>query len=411
MSDLYDVEVFLALKDFIKTSCCILQECIRKGEQPKYAIKRKVVLSESGLSVPEEIVPSYDSLIFKIWDKLNNLEESNRVAQKRLKSKVFPRPVISRADGKQLADEDYIHSFKHSSVQFLFKYINQNMDVSFNEGLFDKLYKEYEYYEVTKKVKFSVICPLFNLEMDFDELKIEEDFIIRKITNEEFKICFENIVSSITTAGLFPIARYVLSTTYESDDYIEIKDRLIEKFYNIITALRLYGEGDLKYEKIHQIPISWVQMYSPYIGETKTITWHGQKYILNNENFDSFISLYNKYKESKNLKRLQIALSRFNFSYDRNRDEDKIIDLIVGFESLIVEEKERPWDRGAYVGTACSMLIGKTYEERKDIKKFLQDAFTIRNKIVHGSNYDKKKLRKIIPYLEKLLKKSLILLL
>ena len=79
---------------------------------------------------------------------------------------------------------------------------------------------------------------------------------------------------------------------------------------------------------------------------------------------------------------MEIAISRFNFIYDRTRNVDKIIDIIVGFESLFVEGKERPNDRGAFVGTACSMLIGESYEDRKIVKKILKNGFNIRNKIV-----------------------------
>jgi len=412
MSDLFDVEISLALKDFIKASCSILQEYDRKGEHPRYVTKEKVVLHEKGMSIEDVQIPSYVSLIFKVRDKLENLDEINRVVEKRLQNTVFPRPSLLRDNGKPLTDDDYVYSLKWGSIQFLFRYLDENRGVAFNESLFDKLYKEYEYYEVTKIVKFNVICPLFNFEMNTDEFKIEENYIIRKITNEEFQqIYLDDVFDSRPPFIMIHAVRFVISTTYESDEPETIKDKIIEKIDTIITTLRLYGEGDLNHGVIRQIPISWTSGYNPLIGNKRSVIWRGRTYVLNIEEFGSFSAFYSKFKESKNIKRLQIALSRFNFSYDRNRDEDKIIDLIVGFESLIVEEKERPWDRGAYVGTACSMLIGKTYDERKDIKKFLQDAFNIRNRIVHGSNYDKKKLKKIIPDLESLLRKSLILLL
>ncbi|MFC1802893.1 hypothetical protein ACFL0D_02880 [Thermoproteota archaeon] len=370
MSELYDIQIYSALKSFIEKACNIMENSIRKGESPRHQIKKKVEFSESGMSVRDLIIPSYDFVIFKNYDEFENLDEMTEVVEKRLQSKIFPRPSFSQRDGKPLVDADYIPSLKWSAIQFLFSYIEKNESVEFNESLFNKLYKEYEYYSITKKVKFNVICNLFNFKSDFDEFKIEDNLFIRKITTEEYEsLYYADVFESRPPFTFTSNIRFVINTTYESDEPDKYEEKIKEKFYNIISALRLYKEGNLQYNVIRKFPISWTMGYTPFIGRKRPVIEYGKTYVLNSAESDSFLSFYNKYKESKNLKHLQISLSRLNFTYDRNRNEDKIIDILIGFESLFIEEKERPSDRGTFVGTACSMLIGKTYEDRKKIKK------------------------------------------
>lgn len=404
MSNYYDDAIFIALKKFIRKACFILDTYLKNGEETGTRIKKKVQLSDTGLSVSEEFEPTFISLIFKHSDEIQEQEEINAFVEARLASELFPRPNIVRDDGKPLVDDDYVYSIKWDGVQFLFKYVEENNSVQFNETLFDSMYQSYEYYSVTKKTTFSVVCPLFNFTADVDGIQLN-DIMIRKITENEYEqLYLDDIFGSRPDLGMGIGHRFVISTTYEGDNDKENENDIYNKILSIITILRLFNQGNLLYGTIRKLPLSWVSMYSPIIGDSRFPQRRGKLYYLNNEEIDPLLSFIKEYDSSPEKTHLDIAISRLNFTYDRTRNEDKIIDLIVGFESLFIEGKERPNDRGSYVGTACSMLIGNNHKERKKIKTLLKDAFTIRNKIVHGSKYKKDELNQIIPNLEELLR-------
>ena len=83
----------------------------------------------------------------------------------------------------------------------------------------------------------------------------------------------------------------------------------------------------------------------------------------------------------------RVACERFNRSCEERRNDDKIIDLAIAFESLFTDKETRLTQMGKFVGLGCSMLIGKNAEERKEIKKFLEQAFSLRNDVIHGNNF------------------------
>ncbi len=82
----------------------------------------------------------------------------------------------------------------------------------------------------------------------------------------------------------------------------------------------------------------------------------------------------------------RVACERLSRSYEERRIDDKIIDLTIGFEALFTDYKTPKLEfMGKFVGLGCSMLLGKDNEERQFVAAFLEKAFDIRNKIVHGN--------------------------
>lgn len=84
-------------------------------------------------------------------------------------------------------------------------------------------------------------------------------------------------------------------------------------------------------------------------------------------------------------KSVGLAIRRLGHAYERRLNEDKVIDCMIGFESLFLRGKGTPTRAGQLIGLGCSILIGKNDKEREEISDFLERAYKIRNKIVHGS--------------------------
>jgi len=110
---------------------------------------------------------------------------------------------------------------------------------------------------------------------------------------------------------------------------------------------------------------------------------------------------------------LRIACTRFGRSYLDRFDEDKLIDLCIGFEALFLkgEYQKSELGMGQVVGIACSMLIGKDNAERTDIQINIESGFRLRNKVVHGQEIDvnrQKSIEEILSDFENNLRRSIL---
>lgn len=105
----------------------------------------------------------------------------------------------------------------------------------------------------------------------------------------------------------------------------------------------------------------------------------------------------------------RIACTRFGRSYLDRFDEDKLVDLCIAFEALFLEGEYKKSDigMGQVIGLACSMLLGKTTDERNKIKKLIALAFSRRNDVVHGKDFNFDQIYNIIPDFEDYLRKSI----
>ena len=84
-----------------------------------------------------------------------------------------------------------------------------------------------------------------------------------------------------------------------------------------------------------------------------------------------------------------LAVRRFNLAYGRHNPEDKLIDIMIALEALFLKGEADGAPSGIIIAIACSTLIGKNQYDRKKIKDTLMKAYKLRNKIVHGSEFER----------------------
>lgn len=77
----------------------------------------------------------------------------------------------------------------------------------------------------------------------------------------------------------------------------------------------------------------------------------------------------------------QVAIRRFHQSFDRDLPEDRAIDLLIAFESLLNEGGEAI---GYKIALRASHILGGVPLEKIEKYKFLKDAYNKRSHIVHG---------------------------
>ena len=83
---------------------------------------------------------------------------------------------------------------------------------------------------------------------------------------------------------------------------------------------------------------------------------------------------------------LEAAVRRFNYAYERQKYEDKIVDHMISFESLFLTNEK---NLGLNLSLRAAVLLAKEDDKREKIYRSLRNAYRIRNKVVHGAKREK----------------------
>ena len=181
----------------------------------------------------------------------------------------------------------------------------------------------------------------------------------------------------------------------------ETDDLMVEKIIqNFILATRIHKAVPITCKFFWSIEDSKIKSLGGFDGgfyqnggfpkppavTSKAIS-HFQLFV---EDIDVITQLFEKIQNVDFAKRrsFQIACERFTGPFEESNDDEILIDYCIAFEALFFKGERSPQNAGQYIGLGCSMLLGKNDQERDEIHKFIMKAYEIRNKIVHGSEFN-----------------------
>jgi len=306
---------------------------------------------------------------------------------------------ITDKNGKIVEDVEIYKKFLGYEIigTFLMRYVETMDGFDYDENTFNNLYTELEEYIYTEGREIIAIAPLLNFELKGIERIDLGDFIIRRITKDEFKMLLGK--GALGERHLL----YPHGGIFKTIWCIELKVKFPSKrkqeditphIERIITALRVFMKGSIYYSAILKYPKVWRTYWnvSSHGGEKV----YGSRYELTDEDVENLKAFWNKFKsfKHKKLSFLDVAIRRFNFSYERRLPEDKLIDYITAFEALYLKGARE--ELGYRLALRCAYFLGKDKEERKRIFEILKGAYDVRSKIVHGGQIQSKSLNKII---------------
>ena len=218
-------------------------------------------------------------------------------------------------------------------------------------------------------------------------IELLEGIIIRRISKEDIKLLQPR--QYFTPSFKLPPGMFILEKIISTDD----KFKTSKKMFDIIFALRLLREGYVSGSDVIYFIETEKGNYR-YSGSAFSKSPRKQEhkgtYPMYFEDFSPLKDLIYRIQQAKIEKRkhFQLAIKRFNRSFETTDIGDKLIDLIIAFEILFLKGKNVRAPTGVVIGVGCSMLLGENNKEREDINEVLVKAYSIRNKIVHGGEYN-----------------------
>ena len=377
------------LKNSTSSAFRILKKFSEKRTVLPSTLKEKTIFRRNGLRSTHFIkVPNLHRFIHQNDKTILNLSEYKSLIGYINKDKRFI--LLRKIDENQAQHIPHIAFFS-----FLSQLVEKTGSFKFSSQAFDKLYEEYEHYLYLDAIIYQCFCLLINFQSDIERIKLNNGLIIKKISNNERR----KILKMRTTRELDLLqVKWIIQFRVS----IKRKERFTyipasENFDNLITALRLFKDGVVGYNNIYAFTLaSWDKSMRANLVERK---FSGKKYILSKSEVHEFKKWWKEFTKFKSLmkrKEIEIAIRRFNYAYERVSLEDKLIDYIIAFESLLLTGEQEKKFRFALSGAFLLGKEKKVLKERnrymKEVKEYLSEAYKLRSNIVHGSKKLKKKI-------------------
>jgi len=260
-------------------------------------------------------------------------------------------------------------------------------DYTFSSDIFDSVYLKFEQYIFSTEPFRSVwLIDIRNLHLAVDKIQLDRGVILRQTTHEE-KVKALNVpfFSPFTTAP------YTYLEIHETADRFTQPDQqeATKTAQAVVLALRLIKPNPLGiYSYVWDVPeqpfrlLRGMRMGSALLHSA----FSGEKYILTEEDATAFPTLLRRAKRACRDTELATVITRFDDSYLRTKQEDKLIDYWVALEALFFSliPKEYVSSMGDTVASNIAYYIGETESERRSIFASIIASHKVRGYLVHG---------------------------
>jgi len=398
-------ELYVKVRDLVMKVFLLLDEKMKRGEKFFSTTVEEISVEEDGRILLAPLgyrnyytKPDFAEFIFRYRDEITRLPEWTSVLECMSRDVIIDKHLkhqIRSPFGMLLMDEFHL---LHGIIWML---VDEKRPFHFNPDIFNSAYSKIESIFYSEIVTRRSICLLLGFDSEVEEIDLGDGLKIRKTSKDEIVELWRESNSFRALVEFFPEislrgtpVKYVLELSIEAPKIADNEKYEVEPadttFEKVVSALRLFKGGWLDYPFIRERVTSTFPSGSHYTmgmkgrGIPSEIPL-GISYRLSKKETEEFKEFYKRIDQKIDCSK--IPLKRFNETYKRVNLEDKLIDYMIAFEALFLRgTKITP--TGHTIGIASSLIIGKNDDEREEIKDFLIKAYSIRNDIVHGSEYE-----------------------
>lgn len=381
-----------ALKDYCKSAFGIIANHFSSpGGLP--LIVRPTFKMDSANSYSEATTLEID------WFELHNIIEGKlqgKNALVHLLQTVESDPQIAKHFNTLVGTSESSQAFNSSMFlrATVLQIYHQQQSPNLNESVFHKIYEQVENFFYGLTFTFRCFAPIENFQMEVERIDFDPRFSISRFPEKDK----EQILASSAQFGYHQ--RDIIFNENVFEAIVEVPKVVGSfnkahsgpgpyglargKFEDCCEALRLFKRGAIGFNDIWSENVSW----SFSTGSSRSsalVRFRGPTYTLTSNEVGSFKDFWHAYQRAKKVgqSRIDLALRRFNFGYERVRPEDKLIDYMIGLEALLLEADERQ-ELNYRLSLRGAVLLGTTPEERRKTHQELDTAYKERSRIVHG---------------------------
>jgi hypothetical protein len=301
--------------------------------------------------------------------------------------------------GKSLGTEAGRSVLKADSfvLMIMSKYYQNNLDL--NEKTFEEYLKEVDVFLFSDTIVRSCWRLILNFEFTGNEIIFSDSLSIRELTPIEL------VKGQLTLGGLDNLNYRFAKENYSRfiiEKKISYKKLVVDdgkvfsggpepdwnmikkEFSDVLKALRVFKHSDVRFNNILHSNFKTFYPSGPTKSTLETIpARQSLEYLLiEPEEVEDLLQYHTGLKDNET--EFKVPLSRLSYSTDRYELEDRLIDLIIGLESLYKSSGSM------HLGLRCALTLEKDKQKAKELYLFIDQMRELRNKIVHGSSLPKK---------------------
>lgn len=273
---------------------------------------------------------------------------------------------------------------------------------------FSRSYARLEEFFYSDRVRMRALAPLQRFSMDLSEVGLGDQLrIIQLPVSERERSMSEAMRTHLAGWPQLPgsetcaleLLWEVRKHVRDADDAMDISENLDptrELFDQTLSALRLLRAGAVgcQYRVFEALSFTGFGRFGLRTTQSSPL---GSTYRLSAEEVPSLRSLWNHLAERSGSAsgRLGTAIARFNSTYDRVRPEDRIIDLTIALEALLMTDNDQQ-ELSYRLALRGAALLGDAPDQRERLFRDLKNLYHVRSRLAHGCSLAKA-TRKRVP--------------
>jgi len=292
------------------------------------------------------------------------------------------------------------------------RYIHTTKLKEFDESLFLPIYREWEAAAFEEKVVFDILVPVVMVTCDFDTLEIAQNVAIERMGEGVQLARNRRSRSAISTnecvAGAATHALVLRNWTIDNGPRFSRSIMLsnVENFRNVVAtvdrffaALRAVSGVQTGYCQLVIRPDGWgdswlahlpdvhVMVLREYPDHFENCRWLRKPPMLSTATCQAVGTLYDSIDGLKKNQML-VAARRLNLAFLRSSEQDSILDVAIGLETLLVPDGgqgEITHKLAIRLGAICKMQKFENHEP-SDVFDICKKIYAFRSSVAHGSD-------------------------
>jgi len=407
-TDYKDTELYLKIQSFIRKGFSIIKNDLDRFYDIRNGILTNHQNNHFYFSILSSTKPKFSYLTERYRSQLENLSEyaicDEFMKKHESVSKFINNKVGTECDFGVRWSSYYLFSFLEKMAEIYFiTNITKRSIMKENEFFknFDRIYLQYEYVFLNRIMPTKNIIPLHHFIFNTDEMKLDNNLKLKKISHMDLRLIFDISTSlRLETFDIgespYVIEEMTLESVINSKGETKKKTLKVSEIYSLITLLRLFKKGRISYSYIFPIkntdfPFNLCKpsLDNPYVDSTKK-----DNYILEDTEVPKFLDFWKEHRNvllkinSAKTKwgNIQLALDRFNSSYNRASNKDRFIDLSIAIEALFSRGGGEDIEGSLThkYSLRVSRFLGTKLSNYRKYYKNMQELYRLRSKIVHG---------------------------
>jgi hypothetical protein len=286
------------------------------------------------------------------------------------------------------SDRGYIF---HSALGHLWR---RHGTFELGETAVDDLVNEFEAFVDKPAIRLLFRSQLHNLTMPGDSINLPQGLRIRRMSDDEVS----SFHGAMGTLGMWPGAPRLHEFCIEGEteepkvfgNPIGVEQPAIVRVKALldkaILCLRTFKEGHVGYDSVHFIPVTFCPLPLLSYGSGEPYVPFGI-YTLKAEEIDP-LTEHSKLIFGGSEPSMEMACSRLADAETRTRPHDRLVDAVIGMETLLLANLGRK-DRTGELKFRFSLhysTLFNTPEDRHRAFRLAKDLYDLRSMVAHGSS-------------------------